>query len=216
MKHVRIFLPCLLLLGCMQTNKPQKNEKYSRLFSKFKEISFDTLVVYSLSDGVNLEDYKFKGVQLDSTDAILFPQNIARAHFIDTPGLFACYKFKIDSTRLGLIARTPSEYFPSSIKLFIYTFYKDTLIEAKELAQYIGDAGALQNVNSWIFKDNQNIKVFTWLRDSNDNSVEDTTISIDDNFYIYDITKNKHESLGTLPDKLPKKLAQLLAPKASR
>jgi len=214
MRQLLLFISLATFLGCAQTKRPvPQGEKYYKLLSKFKEISFDTLFVYSLNDEVTLENYEFKGIKLDSSDAILFPEKISHAHFVDPPGLFACYKFKIDSTRTGIIARTPSEYFPSSIKLFIYTLGKDTLIESNELAQFIGDAGALRNINSWIFRDTQGFKAFTWLRDSEDNSVEnekDTTISVSDYFSLYDITKDKRDSIGRHISQLPSKFVNLL------
>ena len=115
----------ILLLACNQTTNSSetRTSKYSRLLSKFQEISFDTLEVYSMGDGAE-KNYKYNGVQLDSLDAILFPADIAKRHFSDPPGLFACYKFKIDSFKTGLITRTPSEYYPTSIKLFTPSFIR--------------------------------------------------------------------------------------------
>jgi hypothetical protein len=220
-----ILLISLLLFGCAQptnnsSKKSKKNADYIRLLSKFKEIVFDTMHVFPLSDGMNYEKYKFNGIQLDSVDAILFPKDIAERHFVDPPGLFACYKFKIDSLRTGLIARTPAEYYPSSIKLFIYTTNKDTLIETIELAQFIGDAGALRDINSWIFTDSdKTIKAFTWLQDSEDNSVEDekdTTISTWNYFSLYNISTGRLDSLGSKPEYLPLKLATLLKQRINR
>ena len=100
----------LLLLisgfGCGQNQKEQKEvsntvkkeSKYKTLLQKFEEKSFDTLRVYSPEE----LDGEYKGVQLDSADAILFPEDIAQQHFRDTPGLFAVYKFLIDSNRLDI------------------------------------------------------------------------------------------------------------------
>ena len=210
----------ILLFGCSQSNKStqsQRKEQYNILLSKFKDISFDTLLVSSLNEQERIETYKFKGQQLDSSDAVLFPKNIADHHFIDPPGLFACYKFKIDSNRTALIARTPSEYYPSSIKLFVYTNNKDTLIEVAELAQYIGDAGALSDINSWLYKDEKNdFHAFVWQHDSQDNSVEnenDTTTSSWDYFNLYNISQNKSDSLGSKKERLPFYLISLIQKK---
>ena len=211
----------ILLLACNQTTNSSetRTSKYSRLLSKFQEISFDTLEVYSMGDGAE-KNYKYNGVQLDILDAILFPADIAKRHFSDPPGLFACYKFKIDSFKTGLITRTPSEYYPTSIKLFIYESSKDTLEEFSELAESIGDAGALRDVNSWLFRDSiKDVHAFTWIRDSEDNSVEnekDTTISITNFFTLSNITKNKKKKLDSAIAKLPTSLKKFIVAKASR
>lgn len=195
-----------------------KASKYDHLLSKFKEISFDTLEVYSM-DERNKQKYKYEGVQLDSADAVLFPPDIAHAHFIDPPGLFACFKFKIDSSKIGLIARTPSEYYPTSIKLFVYDSDKDTLTEFSEVAQFIGDAGALRDVNSWIFRDsNSDFQIFSWIHDSEHNSVEnesDTTISESNIYSLSNLSKGKIKELDTSISKLPVHLRKFIAAKAS-
>jgi len=173
-----------------------------------------------MGDQGDVNSYKYKGQQLDSTDAILFPPNIAKAHFNDPPGLFACFKFRIDSTKIGLIARTPSEYYPTSIKLFIYRPDVDTLEENSELAESIGDAGAARNIDSWLFKDsNKNIQIFTWIHDSEDNSVDnekDTTISNWNSFVLSNITTHKVVKLDSTIDKLPLHLKRFVINKNSR
>jgi hypothetical protein len=211
----------LLSIACneLATSSRAKSSKYEHLLSKFKDISFDTLEVYSMGEGGE-KNYKYEGVQLDSIDAVLFPVEIARAHFIDPPGLFACFKFKIDSVRSGLIARTPSEYAPTSIKLFVYYSNKDTLLENTELAQYIGDDGALRDINSWLFKSpNNEIQVFTWTHDSEDNTVEnenDSTISSSHYFVLSNLSTNKRKELDTAIATLPLNLKKFVIAKASR
>jgi hypothetical protein len=220
MRTLLLTFAIISLLGCQVNQNAQiEKSRYATLLSKFTELVFDTVHVYPLSDDVTLDTYKFKGVKLDSLDAVLFPEKISKAHFLDTPGLYACYKFKIDSVNLGLIARTPSEYFPSSIKLFIYNSHSDTLFEAKELAEFIGDAGTLRDVNSWIFKDRSEIKVFTWLRDTYDNSLDnekDTTISENESFTLLNLTQFKSDSLSTSKNVLPKNLLYFIKNKNSR
>ncbi|MCA6438507.1 MAG: hypothetical protein IM581_01105 [Chitinophagaceae bacterium] len=176
--------------------------------------------VFPMGENGEVKNYKYKGTQLDSNDAVLFPAEIAKRHFSDPPGLFACFRFKIDSFKTGLIARTPSEYYPTSIKLFIYESSKDTLEEFSELAEYIGDAGALRDVNSWLFRDSINdIHAFTWIHDSEDNSVEDekdTTISNTNFFALSNISKNKRQKLDSGIAKLPSSLKKFVVAKASR
>lgn len=213
-----IIITLIFLLGCKQSTKNTsstliKSEQYLQLLTKFKDITFDTLEVYPLIDGTKIEAYKYYGVALDSADATLFPGNIASAHFNDPPSLFACYKFNIDSSRVGLITRTPSVYFPTSIKLFVYTPKKDTLIEITELAEYLGDAGDLLDVNSWLIKDGNNIQVFKWVQESIDNSFEDDkapNIATWDHFLLYNISNNKFDTLSNKIENLPTEFSKLV------
>jgi hypothetical protein len=220
MKYIS-FILLALSLACNQstTSSVARVSKYEHLLSKFKEISFDTLEVYSMGEEGE-KNYKYNGVQLDSVDAVLFPTEIAKAHFMDPPGLFACFKFNIDSARTGLIARTPSEYYPSSIKLFIYESVKDTLEEFSELAEYIGDEGVVRDVNSWLFKDSSNnVQAFTWIHDSEDNSVEDendTTISNTNSFLLSNISKNNRKEIDSAITKLPSNLKRLVIANTNR
>jgi hypothetical protein len=81
---------------------------------------------------------QYKGIELDSSDAVLFPADISQQHFNDPPGLFAVYKFPINGNTLDLIARTPSEYVPSSIKLFFLDKVRDSITSYIELAENWG------------------------------------------------------------------------------
>jgi hypothetical protein len=87
---IYIFL-FVLGLSCDQSQKEEKQSsanakatnRHSSLLSKYKDKSFDTLRVYSPEELTG----EYKGVQLDSADAVLFPEDIAQQHFSDPPGL---------------------------------------------------------------------------------------------------------------------------------
>lgn len=204
----------LIIISCRQpvtSDTATPKSKYSHLLASFKEISFDTLEVLSLPDENHLGQYKYKGVQVDSADA-----SLAGMQHADVHEFFACYKFKIDSSRLGLIARTPSAYYPSSVKLFIYNIITDTLTPATELADYNADAGEIFDTNSWLVKDAKNIYVFKWVRETLDNAVEnehDKTISEWNHFSRYDLSNNTSDTLGNSITKLPSALAAIVTRK---
>lgn len=210
-----IFFP--LLLCCCQTdgsqsvNASKKVSKYTRLLSKFKEITIDTLRIYSPPESKGKE---FNGVVLDSADAILFPTEIAEQHFGDPPGLFAIYRFTIDSNRLGLIARTPSVYSASSIKIFFFDIAKDSITSYVELAESLGDAGAYWEKESWLFNDkNKHLITFMWIFESFDNSVEnekDTTIEKWNHYYLLDISKIGVDTVSKDEKKLVKRFGHLM------
>lgn len=125
-----------------------KPSKYEDVLKKFKLISFDTLKVYFES-----EDKFYEGKELSTKEARFLPISVFENYNGGKlSGIFACYQFQIDSTTIGLIARTPSEYESSSIKLFCLDTKNDKISsQSIELGQSFGDAGAFLSKTSWIF-----------------------------------------------------------------
>jgi hypothetical protein len=217
MKKLFYLITIIALYSCNKTTETLSSPKievkiesrYSQLLKKFKNISLDTLKVFSD------EDYKtFKGRKLDSLDVILFPKEIAEAHFIDPPGIFACYKFTIDSNRIGLIARTPSEYVPSSIKLFVYSKEKDEITNYIELAESWGDAGDVLEKTSWLFRNKDNsVSSLVWVHEMHYNSAEvenDTTSESWDYHYLINISKTKIDTINKDSKMLTKAFRNIL------
>jgi hypothetical protein len=149
----------------------------------------------------------------------LFPKELAE-QYVNDNGYFACYKFSIDSTKTGLITRTPSTYEPSSIKLLILDKHKDAITEYIELAETFGDAGDMAEKISWLFKDdNKKYKAFMWVEESHDNSVEDekdTTVQTWNYYYLLDISKSKVDTISQNEKELMKKFGTLIRRQASR
>lgn len=187
----------------------QKESKYLGLLQKFEPISIDTLKVFSSYDFDN-----FKGQAIDNIDVALFPKEIADNYSTDSPNLFACYKFPLDATRIGLIARTPGEYDSTSIKLFVYDSAKDTLSNFIELADIFGDAGDAMEKTSWLFKnDHQKIQAIIWVQQSYDHSVEDindTIVESWENHYLIDLSKIKFDTMNRNSEELAKKFKKIL------
>ena len=213
-----------LLLSCAQTETKQqlvettKESKFKSLLTKYKDISVDTLNVYSAED-LESNSYKFKGTQLDSADVSLFPKTLSEQYFYDH-GFFACYKFALDTIRTALITRTPSTYEPSSVKLLIFDKQKDSVTDFVELAETFGDAGDYAEKTSWLFKDERNKYInFMWYQESHDNSVDDekdTTIQTWNYYYLFDISKSKVDTANKNEKELLTKFGKLLKGKASR
>ena len=216
MKQLLYLFTIIIFFSCEE--KPKKaqkivtkttiDSKYKNLLSKFNAISIDTLEVYSS------EDYsKYRGIKMDSLDAILFPKEIAEAYFLEHD-LYACYKFEINSTEIGLLTRTPSMYVPSSIKLFIYNKTKDNISEYIELAENWGDAGDSMEKTSWIIKNKVNeINALIRVTESHDHSVEDendTIIESWDKYYLIDLSKPKFDTICKDSETLIKKFKPLL------
>lgn len=211
-----LYLTCLCaVFGCGQqesiNSKPgTKDSKYNRLFAYFYNIGIDTLDVESPKD----QDSPFSGKEIDSAGAMLFPKDIREQHFNNPPGLFGIYKFVIDSNRLGLIARTPSEYVPSSVKLFFFDIKKDTITNYIELGENWGDAGDFVVLNSWLYRDsNKHLQTLIWEHQGHDNSVDnpkDTTIATADYYTLLDISKPLIDTIFERQEKLPEQYKQVI------
>ena len=194
-------------------NQTIKKSTHLKLLSKFKKIDIDFLEIYSTPDfGI------YKGKQIDSLDAILFPKEIADAYLLDHD-IYACYKFNIDSTKIGLIVRTPSMYVSSSIKLFVYNKNSDRISNYIELAESWGDAGDAIEKTSWIIKNKKNhFSILTREIESHDHRAEDENDTVVDHWDRYSLLaiNGKIDTVSTNSVELKKKYNKLLDKKASQ
>jgi hypothetical protein len=217
-----LYLTCLCaVFSCGEpepiNSKPgTKDSKHKKTLAYFYNIGIDTLEVGSPHDSASF----FYGKEIDSTGAMMFPEDIRKRHFFDPPGLFGIYKFAIDSNRLGLIARTPSEYVASSIKLFFFDIKRDTITNYIELGETWGDAGDFVELNSWLFRDSsKRLQALIWEHQGHDNSVDnekDTTVSTADYYTLLDISKPRIDTIFDRKEKLPKQYEQLLKAKQTK
>jgi hypothetical protein len=216
------YLTCLCAVcGCGEpepiNSKPgTQNSKHKKTLAYFYNIGIDTLEVESSTDPASV----FYGKEIDSAGAMMFPEDIRQRHFSDPPELFGIFKFAIDSNRLGLIARTPSDYEPSSIKLFFFDLKKDTITNYIELGESWGDAGDYLELKSWLFRDSRKrLQTLIWEHQSSDNSVDnpkDTTISTADYYTLLDISKPRIDTILERVKKLPKQYEQMVKAKQKK
>lgn len=220
MKKLFFLAGVIAVFSCEQP-KPIKSKgqaeykgRFKGLFAQFFNIAIDTLEVHSPDGDTSV----YNGRTIDSLNAQLFPENMARHHSTENPELFAVYKFAIDSARLGLIARTPSEYEPSSIKLFIYDKRKDSLTSYIEIGENWGDAGDYMKKSSWIFRDSssKNLHILIDEFQGHDNSVDnakDTTQDTRDLYTLLHFSKNGFDTVFMDKEELPAKYNHLVKKK---
>jgi len=193
-----------------------KNSKYVSLLVQYNNIRVDTLLVYSPEN--NTDDWN--GRPLDSMNALFFPEDMAQRHFSEPPALFATYKFAIDNNRMGLITRTPSEYAPSSMKMFIYDQRKDSLTSFLELGELLGDAGDVLIKKTWLFRDSAQ-RLFALTNEtqkyyhSADNP-KDTTVDLNEYYSLIDLSKDNIDTLFNHQEKLPAQYKSILENKTGR
>lgn len=180
-----------------ESNSPavEKESRYAEMLKKFKAVSFDTLKVY-----YRYGDKRFLGKELTLKETKIFPLGIEENYFGELSGVYACYRFEIDSTRLGLIARTPSEYESSSVKLFIFDKKADKVLDNYlELGQMFGDAGDFFSKVSWLFKTKSNeIHSLVYDYESYDHQVDDTADLRVDEWHSYALINCMNEKFDTL------------------
>jgi len=207
-------LSILTLLSCnsKQSKDEIKTSKLTHLIGQFKEVKIDTFKVFSNFDPDSV-GFKFLGTEIDSTDIKYFPDNIKEQYAVGNK-TYACLKFDIDSTTIGLISRTPSEYVSSSIKLFIVDKQADKISEYVELAEMIGDAGDVLEKQSWLFFDkDKKLNSLIWEIQSHDNSVEnekDSTQTIDNKYFQLVRSRQKFDTLKITNENLKIRFAKLL------
>jgi len=221
MKNLILIL-AIIIFGCenkstnikvekSKINENQIESKYKKLLSKFETINVDTFYVYSTYNYDN-----FKGKRIEKSEAKLFPNEILEENFsLDEIDIFACFKFSIDSTKIGLIARTPSMYSPTSIKLFVYDKISDSLISYIEIAEIWGDAGESMEKKSWLFLRSNKIKILTEKIEKSDHRAyaedeNDTIIEIWKTLYQIDFTKTKFDTTNMNEKYLRKKYFEIL------
>lgn len=220
MRNTLLILSLISFLSCSQNSNQgavKKESKFSSLLTKYKDISFDTLKVFS-SDNTEIDTYQYKGGQLDSIDVLLFPESIANLY---GPGevFAACFKFSLDSSKIALITRVPSSYQSSSLQLLIFDRNTDSITKIIELAELVGDAGDVYSKNSWVYKTTKGeINIFGRTQESHDNSVEnenDTTIEVINNYYLLSISNNRVDTINQNKESLTKIFKSLLNREAS-
>jgi hypothetical protein len=200
----------VLIVSCQVHEKKEfrivseRASKFNSLLQKYQSVSFDTLNLFSSSE-LESYTYPFKGKLLDSGEVELVKEALSIKGGIE-PFFFACSKFEIDSTLLGLITRVPSIYESSSIKLLLYDKTKHRIVDFIELAETFGDAGDYAEKVSWIYKDqDKSYKGFICYEVSHDNSVEnpaDTTVETSKNCYLIQFSNKGIDTLSNNPRQL--------------
>jgi len=211
----KLFYPLCLLAGLscgqqkpIKSDAAQSNSKYEPLLTLFTDINIDTLEVYS-PNPKKVDDTSdvMSGHTIDSINARLFPEEVVEQHFHDMHGLFAIYKFAIDKNRLGLLARTPSEYEPSSIKLFILNTSKDSITSYIELGELLGDAGDVMIKKSWLFRDStQRLLALTYETQKYFHSADDpkdSTVDVKNYYSLFNLSTDRIDTLFDHQEKLP-------------
>jgi len=181
----------LLLLPIFSCHNPSNTDpihedatpsKYKHLLSQYKQLSFDTLKVFAVSNPDSI-GYRFRGKRLDSADIALLPQEILHSEF-GYRKLYACYVFNTDGPTVGMITRVPAEYNSNTLKLLIFDTLQGTITDVVELASDWGDAGDYSYKNALLVANKGLLKLFIDYTEGHDSDEEnDSSVYRKTNFY---------------------------------
>lgn len=223
MKKLIILFGFLALISCNEEKKTSlklpivlKEEKVwisknQKFLDKFKTIDIDTLKVFS-GEEVFDSNFEFFGKKIERSDSKIFPSdfNIFEDNKVET---YAIYKFEIDKNNLGLIARTPSEYWPTSLKLFVYDKNKDKITNYTEIGESWGDAGDRLIKKSWFFKNKNDISCFLWVYYAHDNSVDEDLENpsfIENHYFLLNFKNGEIDTISKNNKQLEKQFSNII------
>ncbi len=175
-----------------EVNHPEEESRYAHLLSQFEPIQPKSLHIYSSPDYG-----RFKGKKLNSADCKLLPIDTRDMNYIMDYGVYACYKFRLDSNHVGLIIRTPSMYESSSIDMFVWDIGNDKISYAFQLAQSTGDAGVYSMKTALLEKLGEDYLTFIYDHESEADD-EDTTGLSDLHWDFYYHLRWKNERFDTV------------------
>lgn len=234
MKRIRFLIPLVIIIPVLfqsctsgSGKVPQKKQEpvaerstspiqltsvHADWLKKFKPISFDTL---KITYHYNTKDKRFTGTALTLKEAKLFPLGITENYSDNVSGVYACYQFPLDSTRIGLIARIPGEYEVNSIGFFVFDRIKDRLEkEYMQLSVDFGDAGDVYSRSSWLIKTkNKRYQSLVYDYSAYYHEVEDTsdhTVDEWEEYYLFDCMTSRFDTLSKNEIRLKKQFKNLL------
>ena len=153
-------------------------------------------------------DEKQIGPSLTTEELQLFPKMLNTDSFIGSLQDFQAYtKFEIDSNTLGLVLRTPGEYAFTALTLFFYDKTTDEILPHYfELADEMGDAGYSENLTSWLIKDGNRLKSFSyqWTKVEKIEPDDPTRESRTDDYYLIELSPQLMDTARVSPAELPK------------
>ncbi|WP_343632996.1 hypothetical protein [Fluviicola sp.] len=186
----------------------EQKSSFESLLNKYRTISFDTLKVYY---GFDENDKRFAGQELTFKEAKSLPIGFRERYFGKLSGVYACYRFALDSTRLGLITRIPSEYESSSLVLLVFDRIKDRFQdEYFYLGTSNGDAGEIYTRVSWLFQTKKKqFQAFVYTYRSS-HEIDDTLTTESHYYFLVDCMKPTFDSVSTNQTQLKKRFKGLL------
>jgi hypothetical protein len=166
----------------------------ANLVSLYPEILSDTLDVYASDDSEN-QQFAYHGKKLDSTAVYCIDKSASFDAL--TQGYFACGRFKINDSLVGLVTRIPSYYSSTAIKVFVFNRVTNESIKTIDVADIFGDAGDASKYSTRIVVSDKPIFI-TYSWSSYNHSVEDENDTIIENYNSFIWTQLINDRLDTI------------------
>lgn len=193
-KTVTSFILLYLLTSfSSHQNNFEPSERIKNFLALFDSINASTFKInYFDEDPEGEANTPFKGKKIDSSFYRLIESRLTMEDMEIGQNYFACYKFPLTDTTIGLILRTPSLYIESSVRIYILDLKSERMISNLELANAFGDGGAQIKKESLISisKGGITIKVKTKNIDCDIESKIERCHSVDSIFNIKIIKNN--------------------------
>lgn len=185
-----------------------KKSAFDNILKKYKAISFDTL---RIEYGYDETNEKFSGKELTVKEAKSLPIDFEQKYFGKISGVYACYQFAIDSSRLGLLTRIPGEFGSDVIVLLYFDRIKDKFDDDYLCLGFVqGDAGETYSRSSWLFQaKNKHFQSFVhdyWSVQE----IDDTLTTESDYYYWISCMTPKFDTLPYNQVQLSKRFKNLL------
>ena len=182
----------LLLCSCSakkaekEVSEEKVHEGNTEFLNLFKEVSFDTLHIYSEStDNGGME---IQGAEVPEKFLSYFPEEVRLGATEWSVGpVSACYKFVYAPGLTALIANVPSEHGPTAYNIFLYSDKESKIIYSQRIAENSGDGDYGIAEDSWLLDLNNDrlIDMVTKQQESLAEDEEMTKFSYSDSTIIY-------------------------------
>jgi hypothetical protein len=185
----------------------RKND-FESILKKYKPISFDTLKVRY---GYDEDDNQFSGKELTLKEARTLPIGFTEKRYGKLSGVYACYQFELDASRLGLLTRIPSDYESTSIVLLVFDRKKQEFHNSYfYLGAVNGDAGEIASRVSWLFQaKNKQLQAFVYDYQSY-HEIDDTLTTESHSYFLVDCMKPYFDTISSSENQLKKRFKKLL------
>lgn len=181
----------------------ERISKNQEFLDKFRTVKLDTLRFAAPTyDEPNI------GPTISQSELELFPTDLNLDSYVGEPAMFQAFlKFDINDNLYGLVARMPGEYSFTSMKLFFYDRIKDEIAPKYfEVADATGDAGYSEAITSWLFRDAEQLKSFSyhWTKVEKIEPDDPTRESRTDDYYLISLSPDKIDTVRVSSSELSK------------
>lgn len=159
LKHSFFVLSACILMSCHSepvSETPVETPKasaFSILAPLFKDLTINDPFFVDVGEE-GKPDYAFEGREMDSVQVLTLIPDLYE-NYTGFKNYYACYKFPIDPSHVGLIVSSPGENNFTGIDLFVFNVKADSVVHIMPLSLAFGDVGEAMGYKACLFRDQQ-------------------------------------------------------------